>query len=259
MAFEHSPDTGRVRVCTWNIQLGLRLDAVVDTVGSRADFRRLDLLCLQEASVHDGRPDAARIAETMGRGYAYFQATAQLHRGVEQANALIWRLDAFDFESEPAIVSLTSPASVRLTLAERTLLRAIAPQQRMAIRAESAALRVYVVHLDMIGFAHKIEQLKAVITDMAGRPAVPLTVVAGDLNTFGPPGLQLWRRLAAAATEAGMVDVTREVKRTHWTAQKLDAIFLRAELPFVARAWALGVRASDHRPVFVDVEFEGRD
>ncbi len=120
-------------------------------------------------------------------------------------------------------------------------------------------MRVYVVHLDMIGFAHKIEQLRAVIADMAARPPVPLTVVAGDLNTFGPPGLQLWRRLAAAATEAGMVDVTREVRRTHWTAQKLDAIFLRAELPFVARAWALDVRASDHRPVFVDVEFEGRD
>ncbi len=94
MASEHSPDTGRVRVCTWNIQLGLRLDAVVDTVGSRDDFSGLDLLCLQEASVRGGRPDAARIAETMGRGYAYFQATAQLRRGVEQANALIWRVDA---------------------------------------------------------------------------------------------------------------------------------------------------------------------
>ena len=246
-------------MCTWNIQLGLRLDAVIDAVGSRDDFRGLDLICLQEASVHSGRSDAARITEMMGPGYAYFQATAQLRRGVEQANALIWRIEAFALDPEPAIVSLSTPVSPRMTRAERTLLRAIAPQQRMAIRAESAALRVYVVHLDMIGFAHKLEQLKAVITDMAARPPVPLTVVAGDLNTFGPPGLQLWRRLAAAATEAGMVDVTREVRRTHWTAQKLDAIFLRAELPFVARAWALDVRASDHRPVFVDVEFEGRD
>jgi endonuclease/exonuclease/phosphatase family metal-dependent hydrolase len=42
-------------VCTWNIQLGLRLDAVVDAVRSRDDFRGLDLLCLQEASVHGGR------------------------------------------------------------------------------------------------------------------------------------------------------------------------------------------------------------
>src|ERR1700704_3369012 len=257
MASAHSPDTGRVRVCTWNIQLGLRLDAVVDAVRSRDDFRGLDLICLQEASVHGGRPDAARITEMLGPGYAYFQATAQLRRGVEQANALIWRLEAFDLDPEPAIVSLSTPVSPRMTRAERTLLRAIAPQQRMAIRAESAALRVYVVHLDMIGFVHKLEQLRAVITDMAARPQVPLTVVAGDLNTFGPPGLQLWRRLAAAATEAGMVDVTREVRRTHWTAQKLDAIFLQTELPFVSRAWALNLRASDHQPVFVDAEFQG--
>jgi endonuclease/exonuclease/phosphatase family metal-dependent hydrolase len=247
-----------VRVCTWNIQLGLRLDAVIDAVRSRDDFRSLDLLCLQEASVHNGRPDAARIAEALGPGYGHFQATAQLRRGVEQANVLIWRRDAFE-PSEPQIVSLSSPASVRMTRAERALLRAIAPQQRMAIRAESAAMRVYVVHLDMIGFAHKLEQLMAVTTDMAARPTVPMTVVAGDLNTFGPPRLQLWRRLAAAAREAGMVDVTSDLTRTHWTAQKLDAIFVGTERPFASRAWALDVRASDHQPVFVDVELEDRN
>jgi endonuclease/exonuclease/phosphatase family metal-dependent hydrolase len=251
-----------VRVCTWNIQLGLRLDAVVDAVRSRKDFHGLDLLCLQEASVHAGRLDAARIAEALGAGYDNFQATAQLRRGVEQANALIWRRDVFD-PGQPEIVSLSSPAllsgptSVRMSRAERTLLRAIAPQKRIAIRAESAALRVYVVHLDMIGFAHKLEQLRAVITDMGARQPVPMTVVAGDLNTFGPPGLQLWRRLGTAASEAGMVDVTREVRRTHWTAQKLDAIFLQTKLPFMSRAWALNLRASDHQPVFVDAEFQG--
>jgi endonuclease/exonuclease/phosphatase family metal-dependent hydrolase len=146
-----------------------------------------------------------------------------------------------------------------MTRAERALLRAIAPQQRIAVRAESAALRVYVVHLDVIGFTHKLAQFRAVIADMAARPAVPLTVVAGDLNTFGPPSWQLWRRLHAAAAAAGLVEVTREVGRTHWTAQKLDAIFLRAEPPFASRAWALDVRASDHQPVFVDVELEARN
>jgi len=35
----------------------------------------------------------------------------------------------------------------------------------------------------------------------------------------------------------GLVDVTREVARTHWTAQKLDAIFLRAGA-FSSRAHA---------------------
>src|SRR3981189_646224 len=111
MASTHSPDTGQMRVCTWNIQRGLRLDAVVAAVRSRKAFRGLDLLCLQEASVHAGRLDAALIAEALGAGYDYFQATAQLRRGVEQAHALVWRRDAFH-PGEPGIVSLTIPTAV---------------------------------------------------------------------------------------------------------------------------------------------------
>jgi len=242
-----------VRVCTWNIQLGLHLDAVLAAVRGKQDFHGLDLFCLQEASVHEGRPDAARIAEAMGRGYDHVQVTAQVRRGLPQANALIWRRQAFE-PGEPQIVSLSNPAVAKLTRAERTLLRAIAPQQRIAVRAESAALRVYVVHLDVIGFTHKLEQFRAVIADMAGRPQVPLTLVAGDLNTFGPPGLQLWRKLGATAAEAGLVEVTREVKRTHWTSQKLDAIYACSEVSLASRAWALNLHASDHQPVFADIE-----
>jgi endonuclease/exonuclease/phosphatase family metal-dependent hydrolase len=242
-----------VRVCTWNIQLGSRREAVLDAVRGRAEFKDLDLLCLQEASVHAGREDAALIAEVMGPAYEHFQATAQLRRGVEQANALIWRKDVFQ-PGPPQVVSLGDPAFARMTRAERALLRAIAPQRRIAIRAESSFLRVYVVHLDVIGFTHKIEQLGEVIADMATRPPVPLTLVAGDLNTFGPPGLQPWRRLAASANDAGLVEVTRAVRSTHWTSQKLDAIFVQASTQIEFRAWAVDVRASDHLPVFADIQ-----
>jgi endonuclease/exonuclease/phosphatase family metal-dependent hydrolase len=245
-----------MRVCTWNIQLGLRFGPVVDAVRTVADFRDLDLLCLQEASVHSGSEDAAVIAEAMGPGYEHFQATAQLRRGVQQANGLIWRREAFQ-PGPPQVVSLGDPAFAKMTRAERTLLRAIAPQRRIAIRAESPTMRVYVVHLDVIGFTHKIEQFGAVVADMATRPPVPLTVVAGDLNTFGPPGVRLWRRLAATADKAGLVEVTRNVKSTHWTAQKLDAIFVMAKSGIESTAWALDVRASDHRPVFAEIELRG--
>lgn len=256
MAFAHCAHAWPVRVCTWNIQLGLRRGAVVDAVRTRSDFKDLDVLCLQEASVHSGRQDAAVIAEAIGSGYDHFQATAQIHRGLEQANAIIWRRESFQ-PGAPEVVSLGKPDFAKMTRAERTLLRAIAPQQRIAIRAESSTLRVYVVHLDVIGFTHKIEQFGVVIADMATRPPVPLTLVAGDLNTFGPPGLQLWRRLAATAREAGLVEATRDVESTHWTAQKLDAIFFRAGAAVKSRAWALDVRVSDHQPVFADIELGG--
>src|SRR5438045_9775087 len=127
----------------------------------------------------------------MGDEYSCFQATAQRIRGREQGNALIWRRGLF--EERPQVVELSDVSVANLTRAERTLLRAIPPQKRIAIRAESEALRVYVMHLDVIGFTHKLEQFRAILTDSAARSQVPLTLIAGDLNTFGPPRLPLWR------------------------------------------------------------------
>jgi len=230
--------------------LGLRLNKVLEAVRTLPDFRGVDLIALQEASVHDGRPDAEAVAEALGEGYAYFQATAQLFRGREQGNALIWRRELFEPDS-PEVVSLSGLPTMRITRVERTLLRAIPPQKRIAIRAESAALRVYVMHPDVVGFTHRLEQFRAIISDMRARH--PVTLIAGDLNTFGPPRLQLWRRIRAAAHEAELVELTRGLRRTHWTAQKLDAIYAGGAVAAQHRAWTLNVRASDHLPVFAEI------
>jgi endonuclease/exonuclease/phosphatase family metal-dependent hydrolase len=81
---------GRLTLCTWNIQLGARLDRVLDTVSHTPEFQRLDVLALQEASDHDGLEDAAQIANCLGRAYAHSQVTAQHVAGRQQANALVW-------------------------------------------------------------------------------------------------------------------------------------------------------------------------
>jgi endonuclease/exonuclease/phosphatase family metal-dependent hydrolase len=241
-----------MRICTWNILLGLRLDKVLEAVRTLPDFRQVDLFALQEASAHGGVQDAAAIAEAMGPDYSYFQATAQLFRGREQGNALIWRNGLFDPDSLH-VVSLSDIDSSRLTRVERTLLRALPPQKRIAIRAESPYVRVYVMHLDMLGFTHKLEQFRAIVTDMTERRPAQLTLIAGDLNTFGPPRLQLWRRIRAAAHEAGLIELTRGLRRTHWTAQKLDAIYAAGAVGGTHHAWTLAVRASDHLPVFAEL------
>ena len=240
-----------MRIATWNILLGRRLAKVLETVRTREDFRGLDLFALQEASEHDGRPDAAAIAEALDGDFEYFQATAQLFRGRVQANALIWRKGLFT--TEPEIVSLSKLPDLRLNRVERTLLRAVRPQQRIAIRAESPDLRVYVMHLDLIGFAHKLEQFRAIINDIARRPPAPLTLLAGDLNTFGPPRPRMWRAIRRTAHQAGLVELTHRLRRTHWTAQKLDAIYAAGDVRPGHHAWTLSVRASDHLPVFAEL------
>lgn len=240
-----------LRICTWNILLGLRLSAVLEAIKTQPDFRDLELLALQEASVHEGRPDAHAVAEAMGDGYSWFQANAQKFRGREQGNALIWRKGLFEHDAHDT-VSLSEVPPEKLGPAERALLRAIPPQKRIAVRAESREMRVYVMHLDVLGFTHKLEQFRAILDDIETRAPVPLTLVAGDLNTFGPPRLQPWRRLRSAAREAGLVELTVGLRHTHWTRQKLDAVYLRADRVPPHRAWTVNVRASDHLPVFVE-------
>ena len=232
----------------------MRLDAVIETIGTRDDFRNLDVLAVQEASVHHGRPDAETLASVLGPGYDCFQATAQRRRGREQANALIWKRGALSPTGGPEVVRLPGAADVRVRRLERTLLRAAPAQSRIAVCADFESLRMYVVHLDVIGFAHKLEQFKAVLNHLAQRPRVPLTLVAGDLNTFGPSRPRLWRQLAATARAAGLVNVTAAVRRTHWTGQKLDAIYALASGPIGYRAWTVKAKASDHLPVFADIE-----
>jgi endonuclease/exonuclease/phosphatase family metal-dependent hydrolase len=244
----------RVRICSWNIQFGERLHLVLDAVTNEESFKEVDVLALQEASVHDGAADAAIIAQHLGPDFDHFQATAQRRRGLEQANALIWRRSSFDCVDAPEVVPLPESAPIDLGPPERMLLRVIPPQTRMAVRAEAAGMRVYVVHLDVVGFAHKLEQFRAVLADMEQRNPVPLTVVAGDLNTFGPVRPHLWRRLAREAERAHLVNLTADVKRTHWTGQKLDAIYASSRVPFTHSAWTAGLAASDHLPVFADIQ-----
>jgi endonuclease/exonuclease/phosphatase family metal-dependent hydrolase len=211
-------------------------------------------MALQEASVHDGVTDAATIAACLGANFEHFQATAQRRRGLEQANALIWRRGALPAAGEPETVPLPESPTIEVGHTERLLLRVIPPQTRMAVRVEAPGMRIYAVHLDVVGFTHKLEQFRAVLTDMEARPPVPLTIVAGDLNTFGPVRPHLWRRIASAAGRAGLVNLTAEVRRTHWTGQKLDAIYASSRVPITHHAWTVGVRASDHLPVFADIE-----
>jgi endonuclease/exonuclease/phosphatase family metal-dependent hydrolase len=241
-----------VRICTWNILLGRRLPKVLQAVRDLPDFKDLDLLALQEASIHDGRPDSEAVAEALGPGYSSFQATAQRFRGQEQGNALIWRRGMLS-EDSPRVVSLSDIDAERLPRMERALLRAIPPQRRIAIRAESGGIRVYVMHLDLVGFTHKLEQFRAILDDMETRRPVSLTLIAGDLNTFGPPRLRLWRRIRRAAHDAGLIELTAGLRRTHWTAQKLDAIYAAGAVGEKHRAWTRGVRASDHLPVFAEL------
>jgi endonuclease/exonuclease/phosphatase family metal-dependent hydrolase len=237
-----------LRVCTWNINLGVRLDEVLDAVSTHRDFAGLDLFALQEASVHHGHPDGHAVAALLGPDYECHQVTAQTIRGHIQANAMIWnrrrvKVDRFD----------------HLQLAGG---RSLYKQQRNSVVVEGESDRVsllaYSVHLDIFGAAHKREQVLDVMKDRLARPPADLTIVAGDLNLFQLSRWPSWSKLIEAYEAEGFADAARRIRWTHShralpIKQKLDSILVRSPAGVKLRSWTVEARGSDHIPLFADI------
>lgn len=245
-----------LRVCTWNINLGLRLNEVLEAVSEHRDFTGLDLLAIQEASVHDGRPDGHAIAAELGPDYQCHQVAAQTVRGHIQANAMIWntrrvQVQRVDHLKLPRSGRETAPAAGSRP-----------PQQRNSIVVEGEAdhmsLLAYSVHLDISGVAHKREQLLRVIEDEHARQPADVTVVAGDLNMYHLSRWPSWSRVIQVYEAEGFFDAARSIRWTHSMPalpirQKLDSILVRSSFGMELRSWTIRVRGSDHIPLFADL------
>lgn len=252
-----------IRLCTWNIQLGLQLEQILQTIQSEPAFRNLDLLALQEASIHSEEDDAFAIASAFGPSFHSHQVTAHFLGRYVQANALVWNQERIHIYRTDTVI-LPRVREVKVSRAERALLCALPQQQRISLVADGTSpmgsLRLYVAHLDVLGVAHKREQFYRILHDTRTRqPAADLTILAGDLNTFRIHSRPSWAHLTQAAQAEGFDDLTSEVAFTHHTLrrvrfrQKLDAIFVRYRGPIDCRYWALDIPGSDHIPVFAEL------
>lgn len=252
-----------LRLCTWNIQFGFKLEIILDAITTQRDFRNIDLLGLQESSIHSEQEDAHRIAAALGPHYASYQFTAHVHREFAQANAMVWNTSRLHMGFTDSI-NLPRVGEVKLSRLERVLLRTKREQARISIVLDCALgdemLRLYVAHLDTLGLAHKWEQFNRILEDAASRqPPVDFTIIMGDLNTFKIRSFPSWGRMAATAQKLGFEDLTTEIRWTHQAfrrvpvRQKLDAIFVRRAQPYKYRSWTLEIPGSDHLPVFAEI------
>jgi endonuclease/exonuclease/phosphatase family metal-dependent hydrolase len=252
-----------LRLGTWNIQLGYQLETILQVIKENRDFADLDLLALQEASVHDDVEDAQVIAHALGPTFQSNQVTAHFVGKSPQANAILWNSSRVDI-TRIDTVNLPRREEVVLSQFERTLLGALPQQQRISIVAdgtvEGQLLRFYAAHLDVLGVGYKREQFQRILLDAHRRlPPTAATILAGDLNTFRLRSRPSWAGLTAAAEAEGFQDLTSEILWTHrpWRRvmfrQKLDAIFVRCDRQCQNRSWSLDVRGSDHIPVFAEI------
>jgi endonuclease/exonuclease/phosphatase family metal-dependent hydrolase len=177
-----------------------------------------------------------------------------------QANALVWNSDRVRILEKDAL-RLPGRYENRLSRTERTLLRLLPLQQRMALVFDcwiaGQAIRLYVAHLDVLGYQHKQQQFDWILDDFATRDEADITILAGDLNTFKMGPRPRWTRLRTAAVAAGFEDLTTDIKWTHRSRvparQKLDAIFLRCDRSLRYESWSLDLPGSDHIPVFAEI------
>jgi endonuclease/exonuclease/phosphatase family metal-dependent hydrolase len=204
--------------------------------------------------------DAEAIAARLGPDYRHFQVETHILQGLVQANALVWNSSRVRI-LEKDLLRLPGRGENRLSRTERALLRVLPVQQRMALVFDcwiaGQAIRVYVAHLDVMGYQHKLQQFGRILDDLATRDEADITILAGDLNTFKMATRPRWTRLRSAAEAAGLEDLTTDIKWTHKSRtparQKLDAIFVRCVRPLRYESWSLNLPGSDHIPVFATI------
>lgn len=237
-----------LRLATWNVEFGYRLRRVLKSLGA---LPPLDLLALQELSVHDGRHDAELMARRLGPDWRWVQVTAQVVSGRPQANGFLWDLrtvEALDVQT----VNLPTPSGRVMRTLPQTRRNAVVLEARIAQRR----VRVYAVHLDVFGISHKHAQLAHILADASTREPVDLMLIAGDMNTYGVGGRPRWSELRRLAQAAGFEELTVGIGWTHrglGVRQKLDAIFVAPQgIPH--RAWRLALPGSDHIPVLLELD-----
>src|SRR6266851_1734514 len=236
-----------LRIATWNVAFCRRLPVVLESVRA---LPTPDLISMQELSIHQGRSDAEAVASVLGPSWRFEQVTAQVVAGHEQANGILW---------DSLRIELESLAAIELPTPSGRIMRTLPRQRRNAVvanlRLGEVRLRLYAVHLDVFGITHRHAQLATVLDDAMQRPTVDVSVIAGDMNTYGLAGRPRWTELRRLAEAANFEELTTRVGWTHQVLgvrQKLDAVFASPRgLPHHARRVPLP--GSDHVPVLVDL------
>lgn len=217
-----------VRLATYNIQLGQRLERVARVIEREPALGGADILALQEA-------DEAAVERLAGGefGYAYFASSRHPTTGRNFGPALLSRWPILD-HAKVELPGGTRPGRL-LRIAVRTTLL-----------VHGIRVRCYSVHLSTLwetSARGQDEQARAIVHDAEQAP-LP-TLVIGDLNRRGA---------ARVFQRHGYQWLTRAVGPTHyiWSfdhmfARGMEAAHLNAGLV------AQGLEASDHKAVFAEL------
>ncbi|HEY7511976.1 MAG TPA: endonuclease/exonuclease/phosphatase family protein [Vicinamibacteria bacterium] len=216
-----------LRVVTFNVERGRRVDQAIAALRTHPDLRTADVIALQEMS---GQGVAA-VARALRMNSAYFPASREPRGGPDWGNAILspWPLEDAR--------KLRLPHRSRLSRRARTATRA-------RVLRPAGPVRVYSTHLGSvwgISEARRRDQAQAILADAAG--ATEPLVILGDFNSH---------ELGRLFEGEGFCWPTRDVGPTV-DRYSVDHVFARGVCgpPGSAAGVARDVTdASDHRPVW---------
>ncbi len=263
----------QLRLCTWNINLGEDRDQLIKSMQGPSDFKNLDVMLLQEASVKS-MDDAKLIAEKLGKDFVHHQvyvqtptfkwySTKRKVKGIPQSSAFIWNKKTFIMKSIDEFL-LPPYNNKKMSPYGKAIYHLSSTQQRKCIVIEGMfngkSIRIYNVHFDVLGPVTKTKQLEEILRDSTNRSIVDTEILAGDFNTYRFLKRPTWKKLNAITKRDGFIELTSDIR---WTfadkkipiKQKLDAIFIKHKLPLHFNSWALDIIGSDHLPVFANIDF----
>lgn len=221
---------GTLRVATWNLHFGEKMDEIITTLEKTKELNNADLLLLQEID-EDG---VENIARSLHYNYIYYPTVFSNQRGKEYGLAILskWPLK----DSEKILLPNWLPGWVE----NRYAIKAVAS-------VHSKNITVFNTHLDVSWMQH---QGKFLGIELA-QPVKP-TLLGGDFNTWQPSSIAA---LESYMQNIGMERLTRGTGYTFETnilQFTLDHIFSNIGLDYTAGVYRL-TDASDHFPVWVEM------
>jgi endonuclease/exonuclease/phosphatase family metal-dependent hydrolase len=247
----HATDT--LKVLNWNIERGLRLDGIIESVA-----RERPILCIfQEVDLdarRTGRTNIAHLlARTLGMNYVWGAEFQELGQGDKNTPA---------YHGQATLTALRIRSSRVLRFARQS--RFWAPRWfmpnwpmlqrrlggRMALVAEievgGSTMVVYNMHLESRGpETLREKQLKEVLDDVGQYPQDTAIVVAGDFNTRSHLSPLVTQLQKAGFREA----VNQPLLPTSVRGRRIDWIFVRGPLRTTEGTIHHEILGSDHFPV----------
>ncbi len=243
-------DRRALTVVTWNIERGVQFQKIASTLRALAP----DIVLLQEVDRYcqrSGNRDVAReLAQTLGMNWV----TAGEFQEVGEAGGTPAAITSQAILSRDPIADAAT-----IVFADQSSMRwRFNPMQprrggRLALRARTAGLLVYSIHLESGGDdVQRASQLKEVIQDRERRAIEP-AIIAGDFNNASAFQSFMFAGLEPAGFADALGSTRGDERRTTINHRHpIDWLFVKGAARVIGRVERVE-QASDHYPVVATI------